>query len=125
MTSRATKLLLAAGLVALSPGIIAQSKPAPSSETRLSDQEMIGKHIFLQRCSMCHLSKYTKLANWKEPDGAPPFGPRLAGLLKDADPDVEKAVRTFILNGTQKMPGFRYALQPKEIDDLIAYIKTL
>lgn len=123
MSSRAIRLLVAVGLVALTPGIIAQSKPASSSE--LSDRETMGKHIFLQHCSVCHLSKYTKLADWKEPDGAPPYGPRLAGVLKDANPDVEKAVRAFILNGTQKMPGFQYALDPKEIDELMAYIKTL
>ena len=127
MKSRAMKLLLAVGLVALPTGILAQSKPAAPFEpsSNLSDQEKRGKHIFLQRCSLCHLAKYTKAVDWTEPAAPAPPGPRLAGLLKGSTPDKEKTVRELILKGSQNMPGWQYALEPKEVDDLIAYMKTL
>jgi hypothetical protein len=49
----------------------------------------------------------------------------LSGVLKDASPDQEKAIRQFILTGTENMPGFRYGLKPSELDDIIAYLKVL
>jgi hypothetical protein len=40
----------------------------------------------------------------------------------DADEDF---LRQFIQQGVPaKMPGFRYDLEPKQIDDIIAYLKT-
>lgn len=126
MNSRAIKLLLVFVLVALPAKISAQSKPTAPFEpsSSLSDQEKRGKHIFLQRCSLCHLAEYTKEADWTESAALPPFGPRLAGLLKNATPEMERLVREITLKGTQKMPGFQYGLEPQKIDDLIAYMKT-
>jgi mono/diheme cytochrome c family protein len=49
----------------------------------------------------------------------------LEGLFKNAAPDQEKTVREFILKGTPRMPGWQYTLDAKQIDDLIAYLKTL
>lgn len=127
MNSRPFKFLLVVGLFTLPTAIIAQFKPTAPFETSssLSDQEKSGKHLFLQRCSLCHLALYTKAADWTEPAAPPPMGPRLAGLLKGANQEKEKTVRAFILKGTQKMPGFQYALEPKDVDALIAYMKTL
>jgi mono/diheme cytochrome c family protein len=33
-------------------------------------------------------------------------------------------MREFIQTGTDRMPGFRYSLQPKQIDAVIQYLKT-
>src|SRR5436853_5119778 len=125
MKLRALKLLLVIGLAALPTYIIAQSKPAAPFEpaSSLNDQQKRGKHIFLQRCSLCHLAKYTKAANWTEATAPPPIGPRLSGLLKSANTDKERSVREFIRKGTQNMPGWQYALDAREMDDLIAYMK--
>ena len=101
--------------------LIAQDKPAqPRSTTvQLSDQERRGEGFFLQRCSLCHLPRKLKF-------GSPPvIGPSLAGLFKDATPEQMKVLRGFILKGGPNMPGFQYGLEPREIDDLIAYLKTL
>jgi hypothetical protein len=58
--------------------------------------------------------------------GNPPTaGPSLKTLFKDSSTDEEKDVRTFILNGTPHMPGFKSALSSKELDDLIAYMKVM
>lgn len=88
----------------------------------LSDQEKRGLHWFLQRCALCHLPKYTKEKSKVE---LPVVWKSLEGLFRNAKPDKEKVVREFILKGTGRMPGFQYGLKPNEIDDLIAYLKTL
>jgi mono/diheme cytochrome c family protein len=99
----------------------AQSKPVatPSGAAKLSDDARRGEGLFLQRCSLCHLPRKLKF-------GSPPvIGPGLGGQFKDATPDQMKVLRGFILKGGPDMPGFQYGLEPKEVDDLIAYLKTL
>ena len=101
--------------------LLAQSKPAatlPGTE-KLSEQAKRGEGLFLQRCSLCHLPRKLKF-------GSPPvIGPSLTGQFKDAAPDQLKILRGFILKGGPDMPGFQYGLEPKELDDLIEYLKTL
>jgi mono/diheme cytochrome c family protein len=109
---------LAAGRYA---GLRAQSKTttAPGGAEKLSDDARRGEGLFLQRCSLCHLPRKLKF-------GSPPvIGPSLSGQFKDAGPDQMKILRNFILKGGPDMPGFQYGLEPKEVDDLIAYLKTL
>jgi mono/diheme cytochrome c family protein len=99
----------------------AQSKTtaAPGSAEKLSDDARRGEGLFLQRCSLCHLPRKLKF-------GSPPvIGPSLSGQFKDAGPVQMKILRNFILKGGPDMPGFQYGLEPKEVDDLIAYLKTL
>lgn len=113
------------GLAALHSGgiscLLAQNKPAATSPgaVTLSDEARRGEGLFLQRCSLCHLPRKLKF-------GSPPvIGPILSGQFKDANPDQMKVLRGFILKGGPDMPGFQYGLEPKEVDDLIAYLKTL
>jgi mono/diheme cytochrome c family protein len=99
----------------------AQNKPAETQPgvEKLSEEARRGEGLFLQRCSLCHLPRKLKF-------GSPPvIGPTLSGQFKDATPDQMKILRGFILKGGPDMPGFQYGLEPKEIDDLIAYLKTL
>jgi mono/diheme cytochrome c family protein len=101
--------------------LLAQSKPAatPLEAQKLSEEESRGEGLFLQRCSLCHLPRKLKF-------GSPPvIGTSLSGQFKDAAPDQQKILRGFILKGGPNMPGFQYGLEPKEVDDLIAYLKTL
>ena len=110
-------LLLSAGMARL----LAQTKPdanQPAAQ-KLTEQESRGEGLFLQRCSLCHLPRKLKF-------GSPPVvGPNLSGLFKEADADQQKFLRGFILKGDPKMPGFQYGLDSTEVDDLIAYLKTL
>lgn len=53
------------------------------------------------------------------------IGPSLSGQFKDVDAGQLKILRGFILKGGPDMPGFQYGLEPKDVDDLIAYLKTL
>ena len=104
---------------------LAQDKPAAaapvsakSSEKKLNEQETCGEGFFLQRCSICHLPRNLKF-------GSPEtVGPALRGQFKSASPDQLKVLRGYILKGGPGMPGFQYGLEPGEVDDLIAFLKT-
>jgi len=101
--------------------LLAQNKPGetPPGTEKLSEEARRGEGLFLQRCSLCHLPRKLKF-------GSPPvIGPSLSGQFRDATPDQMKILRGFILKGGPDMPGFQYGLEPKEVDDLIAYLKTL
>jgi cbb3-type cytochrome c oxidase subunit III len=87
--------------------------PLPSSRW-LSPAQLAGKKMFLQRCSACHLP------------GTPigePYGPFLDGKLVASR--GEAAVRELIMQGSVRMPGFQYTLKLADIDNIIAYVKTL
>ena len=113
-------LWLVISLVVFPSGSLAQSAPSsPTRSSTASAQVKRGEGLFLQRCSICHLDKPLK------PKTKPSFGPKLNGLFKSAEPNKEKIVREVILKGSPDMPGFQYALDTMQINDLIAYLKTL
>lgn len=128
MSKKNTSAIVLGGILALAgwcsarvPVLRAQNKPAPasSSAAKLTEQEKRGEGFFLQRCSLCHLPRKLKF-------GSPPtIGPNLSGLFKMADPEQTALLRGMILKGSPNMPGFQYGLEPKEMDDLIAYLKIL
>ena len=94
-----------------------QSGQAPA-DARPADREAVkrGEAVFTRHCPICHLGR---------PSEARPFiGRNLRGILKNAKPTRETAVRDAIRKGNDKMPGFQYNLTPAQIDDLIAYLKT-
>ena len=78
-----------------------------------------GEATFYQRCSLCHLPRVRK------PGTTPGPAPSLSGILKGADRGKEESVRDHIMTGSDKMPGWQYSLKPAQMDDLIAYLKTL
>jgi mono/diheme cytochrome c family protein len=116
-------VLIAAFWIALPARVSTQSSQA----AKATDKETIarGEAWFYQRCSLCHLGRIVKDEKFK------PMGPSLSGLFKDASPTREVDVREMIQTGTLslskplRMPGFRYGLDSKQLDELIAYLKTL
>jgi mono/diheme cytochrome c family protein len=89
----------------------------------MNEQQKMGKGLFLQNCSVCHLPKRESKNTKKEGEM---IGPRLDVLLKGPKPLTDAVIRTFIMNGSEgKMPGFKYTLEPKEVDAIIAYLKIL
>jgi mono/diheme cytochrome c family protein len=82
---------------------------------QLSDAEKRGRALWLQRCAFCHdglgQPTYKTMGSWI---GAP--------TVKTLGED---GIRGFILNGTEHMPSFRYGLQSQQIDDLLAFLKTV
>ena len=50
------------------------------------------------------------------------FGPALS---KDSAGGRDDVMREVIMNGTPRMPGFKYHFEPPQIDAMIAYLKTV
>jgi mono/diheme cytochrome c family protein len=133
-TSLAVALALCAGIATIASAQEGGSSGAPSSRelpikhdpgVKLTEQENRGAGIFIQHCALCHLDKTFGTGGTKY-CCVRSLGPKLGGLFKDAGPDQEKALRDFIVNGGPTyMPAFKYGLTPKEIDDIVAYLKTL
>jgi mono/diheme cytochrome c family protein len=91
----------------------------PVTAPARSDTPMFrGEGWFQQQCGVCHLGR------WRKAGPLRPFFP-LVGVLKNASPEREAAVRRQILEGSANMPGFQNAFTPGELDDIIAFMKTL
>jgi hypothetical protein len=94
------------------------------SGTKLTEQQVRGAGIFFQRCSLCHLAKFG--AGGSKFCCVSSLGPNLSVEFKNLTPDQEKAYREIIMNGGPTyMPSWKYGLTPEEVDDIIAYLKTL
>ena len=81
----------------------------------LTDAEYQGRTIWLQRCAYCHDGvgniSYNTMGPW--------LGAETVQTL------TEVAFRAIVAAGTERMPGFSYTLKPKQVDDLMAFIKTI
>jgi mono/diheme cytochrome c family protein len=96
-----------------------------ASGVELSEQQVRGAGVFFQRCSLCHLAKTTGAGGSKY-CCVSSLGPDLSGRFNNLAPDQEKAFKDIILNGGPTyMPSWKYGLTSEEIDDIIAYLKTL
>ncbi len=81
----------------------------------LSDTELTGRRLFVQRCAICH-----------DPVGQPlnrTPGPWLD--QRTFASGSEPAARELIESGSDRMPGFRHALRSTQIDHIVAYLKTV
>jgi mono/diheme cytochrome c family protein len=78
----------------------------------LTDPQRLGRQILAQSCAVCHLPSGP---------GAKTYGP---SLNKSTLPD-DDSIRETILEGTTRMPAFKYHLQPTQIDAIIAYLRTV
>jgi mono/diheme cytochrome c family protein len=95
-----------------------------SSSPALNEQQATGKRLFQQNCALCHLPEPEPSKDPKAEGTS--IGPRLEGVFGPPRSRPEALVKTFIQQGVAgKMPGFRYGLEPAEIDAIIAYLKTL
>lgn len=108
MTKVCTLLLT---LVCLSLGISAQQAVLQSG---LSAEQREGRRIFQQKCAFCHVP-ISSLAE--------PYAPRLTRGLVEGN---EGSIREAITNGSgPRMPGWKYTLQPNQINNVIEYLKIL
>jgi cytochrome c len=80
-----------------------------------------GKDLFQQKCALCHYDT----SDQKK------IGPGLKGLNKRGTFTVnnnkvtDDNLKTWIENGDQLMPPFKDVLEPGQIKDVIAYVRTL
>ena len=92
--------------IAIPPAVISQGS-APQAAAN-------GKHIFNQSCAACHdtLGTMTK------------SGPVLKNYYRHQPRPADAIVRTIIQQGKGRMPAFT-TLNKLQVDDLVAYLKTL
>ena len=80
-----------------------------------------GKDVFEKKCGVCHYADNDQKK----------IGPGLKGLSKRGTFTVnnnkvtDESLKTWIENGDNLMPPFKDVLEPNEIKDVIAYVKTL
>ena len=110
--------LFCGGLVAA--GVLAQDSGKKSSGANAAAVAR-GKSLFQQKCAVCHYDT----SDQKK------IGPGLKGLNKrgtfsvNGNKVTDENLKTWIENGDQLMPPFKDVLEPAQIKDVIAYVKTL
>jgi cytochrome c len=126
--NRILKGMFAATLCALLIGVgalLAQDTPkqdAPKKSAGSSAAAVArGKALFQQKCSLCHYDT----SDQKK------IGPGLKGLNKrgtfsvNGNKITDESLKAWIENGDQLMPPFKDVLEPAQIKDVIAYVRTL
>jgi mono/diheme cytochrome c family protein len=97
--------------------LLASAAPAVYSQVAGSDglnpTQLEGRQVFAQSCGVCHLQPSL---------GVKTYGPI---LNKAAAAGNDEVMRAFIVNGSERMPAFKYYLKPAEIDAIIAYVRTI
>jgi len=107
---RSLALLLVPLATAAAVPLIASAQQA---EPQLTPQQVRGRIILTQNCNICHLPQNP---------GSQTYGPLLNKESTNGDDNLMKQV---IETGLVKMPGWKYSLNATEINDVIAYIRTL
>lgn len=90
--------------------------PEVVSPPSLSEDEVAGWKLFVQRCAICH-----------DPMGQPSY-PNSFGPLLDQTTVQERGedrVRNYIMVGSARMPGWQYALSADQITQVVSYLKTV
>jgi cytochrome c len=115
-------IMLLSGLLVLglAVGVTGQDKKSGGKKSAAGDATK-GEAVFKDKnCGVCH---------WPDKD-TKRIGPGLKGLFKhekmwNDKPFSEAAVREMILKGGGKMTGFEDQMTAGELNDLVAYLKTL
>jgi mono/diheme cytochrome c family protein len=119
-------LLLGVSALALSSLGFAQEKTSPkkaaASGAKNSPAAVArGKEVFDKKCAVCH---------YPESD-AKKIGPGLKGISKrgtftvNQNKVTDESLKTWIENGDTLMPPFKEVLEAPQIQDVVAYVKTL
>ena len=95
--------------------LLAGAQPAFAQQAGdgLTDQQRKGRQLMSQSCGVCHLAPARN---------ARTYGPQLSKASSGGD---NAKMREYILEGTPRMPAFKYFLQPPDVDAIIAYVRTL
>jgi cytochrome c2 len=112
-------------ILAVAGAVLAQDEPAKPAPKKASSHAAgsatRGKEVFDKKCAMCHFAD----------SDAKKIGPGLKGLAKRGTFSVNgnkvttESLTTWIENGDAMMPGMKEALEPGQIKDVVAYVKTL
>lgn len=99
------------------PGVTRSAYNIPDLVKQLQMPEDVfrGRVLWVQRCALCHdgvgQPSYHTMGPWLDADTVKSIG--------------ETAVRAIIATGTASMPEFRYDLSARQVNDLLAFLKTV
>jgi mono/diheme cytochrome c family protein len=115
-------LLLATTILAAAGAVLAQGGSTKKTTAKGSAAAAArGQTIFQSKCSVCHFAE----------SNAKKIGPGLKGIGKrgtfsvNGNKVTDENLRTWIENGDDLMPPFKEVLEPAQIKDMVAYVKTL
>ena len=81
----------------------------------LAEDALVGRTLWVQKCAYCHdgvgQPTYRTMGPW--------LGAETINTLGEGN------VRSFISAGDVRMPGFQYDLDARQMDDVIAFLKTV
>jgi cytochrome c len=123
---RRNLLLFGIVILAVAGALLAQDQPekaAPKKATShgAAGSAAQGKEVFEKKCAMCHFAD----SDQKK------IGPGLKGISKRGTFTVNgkkvttESLKTWIENGDALMPGMKDSLEPAQIKDVVAYVRTL
>jgi mono/diheme cytochrome c family protein len=119
-------IVLGIAVLAVSGAVFAQdpdAKPPAKKSTGGGSAAAVarGKDVFDKKCGVCHYAD----------SDAKKIGPGLKGIGRRGTFTVnnnkvtDESLKTWIENGDTLMPPFKDVLEPPQIKDVIAYVKTL
>ncbi len=119
-------LILGIAIFAVAGALLAQDPPAKTSSKKAASHGAAGsaargKEVFEKKCAMCHFAD----------SDAKKIGPGLKGISKrgtfavNGNKVTTEPLKTWIENGDSLMPGMKETLEPAQIKDVVAYVKTL
>ena len=119
-------LILGIASLAVAGALLAQDPPAKTTPKKNASHGAAGsvargKEVFEKKCAMCHFAD----------SDAKKIGPGLKGISKrgtftvNGNKVTTDSLTTWIENGDSQMPGMKDTLEPQQIKDVVAYVKTL
>ena len=119
-------LILGIASLAVAGALLAQDPPAKTTPKKSASHgaagsAVRGKEVFEKKCAMCHFAD----------SDAKKIGPGLKGISKrgtftvNGNKVTTESLTTWIENGDSQMPGMKDTLEPQQIKDVAAYVKTL
>ena len=119
-------LILGIASLAVAGALLAQDPPAKTTPKKAASHGAAGsatrgKEVFEKKCAMCHFAD----------SDAKKIGPGLKGISKrgtftvNGNKVTTESLTTWIENGDSQMPGMKDNLEPAQIKDVVAYVKTL
>jgi cytochrome c2 len=113
-------------IFAAAGALLAQAPPAKKSSKKAASHGAAGsvargKEVFEKKCFMCHFAD----------SDAKKIGPGLKGISKrgtftvNGNKVTTESLTKWIEEGDTLMPGMKDSLEPAQIKDVVAYVKTL
>lgn len=109
--------VVAAGEGPVKPVVTKKDYDIPKllQQLRVPGDVFRGRVLWVQRCALCHdgvgQPSYQTVGPWLDADTVRSLG--------------EPAMRAIIAAGGAQMPGFRYDLNVRQVNDLLAFLKTV